>query len=73
MLISKRREELKHYDAQERRLKTMKAGGKSTKQAVSKEGVFIIQTVSERGRWLVFYKTLWKAPASLECIYFIQY
>ena len=35
MLKSKRNEELKKYELQEKRLRAMKASGKSSKQAVS--------------------------------------
>lgn len=35
MLIQKRKEQLRDYEKQEKKLKDMKASGKSTKQAVS--------------------------------------
>lgn len=41
MLIQKRREQLKEYEKQEKRLKEMKASGKSTKQAESKAKEFL--------------------------------
>jgi ATP-binding cassette, subfamily F, member 1 len=34
MLIQKRKEQLKEYEKQEKKLKELKASGKSTKQAV---------------------------------------
>ena len=37
MLVQKRKEQIKEYEKQEKKLKEMKASGKSTKQAVSRE------------------------------------
>ena len=58
MLKQKRREQLKDYEKQEKRLRELKASGSSTKQAVSLTIICLIQSLFLSSHLLMHVKTI---------------
>ena len=59
MLIMKRKEQLKEFEKQERRIKEMKAGGVSTKKAQSKQKEFLTRKQEKNMKNKGIFLTSW--------------